>query len=97
MTYKLMEEYKKWGLEVNYKIEYMCTGGISQDFMLENDQQIKHCKTYKYLGMYIPTQNGTLDKAIHYKNSKARKAFANKQYPIGKISKNKKLIYNIQS
>lgn len=64
MTRKLIEEYNKWGLEVNVdKTEYMCIGGKQKDLVLNNGQQIKHYQEYKYLRMKI-THNGTLDGTI---------------------------------
>ncbi|XP_060530458.1 uncharacterized protein LOC132704465 [Cylas formicarius] len=50
MTRNLIEEYKKWGLEVNLpKTKYMCIGGAQRDLLLEDGQTIKTCEPYKYL------------------------------------------------
>ena len=75
MTRKLIEEYNKWGLEVNLKkTEYMCIGGEQQNIILEQQQQeIKHCQKYKYLGMHI-TNDGSLDKEIKCRNNQGRQA-----------------------
>jgi len=97
MTRKLIEEYNKWGLEVNVdKTEYMYIGGEQKDLVLNNGQQIKHCQEYKYLGMKI-TQNGTLDGTIRDRNLQGRKAIAllNGILWDKNINKNnKKRIYN---
>ncbi|XP_030751044.1 uncharacterized protein LOC115878641 [Sitophilus oryzae] len=75
MTRKLIEEYNKWGLEVNLKkTEYKCIGGEQQNIILEQQQQeIKHCQKYKYLGMHI-TNDGSLDEEIKYRNNQGRQA-----------------------
>ncbi|XP_060522514.1 uncharacterized protein LOC132699683 [Cylas formicarius] len=74
MMRKLIEEYKKWGLEINLpKTRYMCIGGAQRDLLLEDGQAIKSCETYKYLGMYIAS-TGTLDYAIKERNNQGRKA-----------------------
>ena len=49
MTHKFIEEYQKWGLDINiYEIEYMCVGGKQRNLTLENRQEIKCCAKYKY-------------------------------------------------
>ncbi|XP_030766854.1 uncharacterized protein LOC115890691 [Sitophilus oryzae] len=75
MTRKLIEKYNKWGLEVNLKkTEYMCIGGEQQNIILEQQQQeIKHCQKYKYLGMHITTL-GSLDEEIKFRNNQGRQA-----------------------
>lgn len=74
MTRKLIEEYTKWGLEINLnKTEYMCIGGQQQNLHLENGQHIKQCEKYKYLGITL-TNNGSLDDAIRERNTQGRKA-----------------------
>jgi len=76
MTRKLMEEYNKWGLEVNIdKTEYMCIGGQQQDLRLATGHTIKHCSEYKYLGVKI-SKAGTLDEAIAERNVQARRAIS---------------------
>jgi len=56
MTYmlnKLIEEYRKWGLEVNTdKTQYMNIGGTGQDIETESGI-IKHVDQYEYLGVTI--------------------------------------------
>lgn len=98
MTRKLIEEYTKWGLEVNVtKTECMCIGGTPQNIALEDGGEIKHCEEYKYLGLKI-TRNGTLDTAIKDRNTQGRKAIAMMNGILWDqtISKtNKQLIYNI--
>lgn len=50
-----IEEYDRWGQEVNIqKTEYMCIGGEQQDLPISDKQNIKHCSSYKYLGVKIP-------------------------------------------
>lgn len=97
MTRKLVEEYEKWGLEVNLtKTKYMCIGGTQQDLMLEDGRTLKSCSKYKYLGLNI-TNDGTLDEAIKERNVQGRKAIRmlNTILWDQKISKeNKHRIYN---
>lgn len=66
ITRKLIEEYKKWGLQVNKnKTKYMVIGDINQDLTLEEGMgTIKHTEAYKYLGVTI-TQEGKQDKEIN--------------------------------
>jgi len=76
MTRKLIEQYDKWGLEVNLeKTEYMCIGGEQRDLQLNNGLVIKRCTEYKYLGMKL-SHNGTLDEAIKDRNTQGRKAIS---------------------
>lgn len=75
MIRKLIEEYQKWGLEINIeKTEYMCIGGEQHNLILRNGQLIKCCKKYKYLEMEI-TNEGTSDEgaAIKERNLQGRK------------------------
>ena len=68
MTRKLIEDYQKWGLDINInKIEYMCVGGEQRHLILESRQEIKCCAKYKYLGVEI-TNEGMLDTAIKERN-----------------------------
>ncbi|XP_072375789.1 uncharacterized protein [Diabrotica undecimpunctata] len=65
MARKLMEEYKKWGLEVNLqKTQYLCIGGehTVDDLDLE-DGKIKKCDQCIYLGVKL-TRTGRTDEAI---------------------------------
>ncbi|XP_030757829.1 uncharacterized protein LOC115883613 [Sitophilus oryzae] len=74
MTRNLIEEYEKWGLELNIKkTEYMCISGHQQDLRLATGQVIRHCNSYKYLGIKI-FKDGTLDEAILERNMQGRKA-----------------------
>ena len=97
MTRKLIEEYQKWGLEINTnKTEYMCIGGEQQDLILEEGKKIKCCTKYKYLGMQI-TNDGLLDTAIKERNQLGRNAITVLNGILWDRSinnKNKTLIYN---
>ena len=97
MMRKLVEEYRKWGLEVSIsKSEKMTFGGDQQSIELEDGQQIKGCEHYKYLGVRL-TQDGRTDQAIRERNTLARKAIAmlNGILWDQRISKdNKRRIYN---
>lgn len=74
MTRKLTEEYDKWGLQVNVKkTEYMCVGGEQRNLLLEQQEQIKHTRKYKYLGVHI-TCEGSMDEEIRYRNNLGRQA-----------------------
>ncbi|XP_030762136.1 uncharacterized protein LOC115886948 [Sitophilus oryzae] len=64
MARKLIEEYKKWGLEINItKTECMIVGGPQEYIVLEDGSVIKNCDKYKYLGLKI-TNDGKLDEGI---------------------------------
>ncbi|XP_030764743.1 uncharacterized protein LOC115888980 [Sitophilus oryzae] len=98
MTRKIIEEYNKWGLEVNLKkTEYMCIGGEQQNIILEQQQQeIKHCQKYKYLSMHI-TNDGSLDEEITCRNNQGRQAIRQLNSilwdkAVSKVNKHK--IYN---
>lgn len=101
MTRKLVEEYAKWGLEVNIqKTQYLCIGGGRQssdpDLTLSSSQSIKQCKAYKYLGLRI-SEDGVLDESIRERNTLGRRAISmlNGVLWDKNISKeNKKRIYN---
>lgn len=74
MTKKLIEEYKKWGLEVNStKTKYMCIDRTPQDLMTEDGRNLESCSNCKYLGVDI-TQNGALDNALKERNIQNKKA-----------------------
>ena len=74
MTRKLIEEYRRWGLEVNIgKTEKMCIEGDNQNIVLEDEREIKCCSDYKYIGLRI-TNDGTLDEAIKKRNTQRRQA-----------------------
>ncbi|GJQ76082.1 hypothetical protein Trydic_g1834 [Trypoxylus dichotomus] len=72
MTYmlnKLVEEYQKWGLEVNKdKTQYMVVGGEEQDIQLPNGR-IKFISYCKYLGVTI-TADKINDKDLMQKVSR---------------------------
>lgn len=97
MTRKLVEEYRKWGLEVSVrKTKKMSVGGAQQSIVLEDGQHIESCEQYKYLGVKL-TSDGKLDQAIRDRNLLGRKAIAmlNGILWDQRISKdNKKRIYN---
>lgn len=50
----------------------MSIGRLTQDHVLEDDQHIKHCTDYKYLGMKI-TQDETTDQAIKERDIQVRR------------------------
>lgn len=52
MARKLVEEYRKGGLEVNLKkTEKICIGGEQQHINVEDGRKIHCCEKYKYLGI----------------------------------------------
>ncbi|XP_047103620.1 uncharacterized protein LOC124722510 [Schistocerca piceifrons] len=65
MTRKLIQEYKKSGLNVNMnKTKYMVIGGVNGDLILEEGMgTITATEEYKYLGVKI-TNDGKQDKEI---------------------------------
>lgn len=65
MTRKLIQEYKKSGLNVNMnKTKYMVIGGINEDLILEEGMgTIAPTEEYQYLGVKI-TNDGKQDKEI---------------------------------
>lgn len=73
MARKLVEEYRKWSLEVNVKkTEKMCIVK-QQHINLEDRRKIHCCEECKYLGIKL-TRGGTLDKAIKERNIQGKKA-----------------------
>ena len=76
MTRKLVEVYRKWGMEVNVvKTEKLVIGGDQQSIELEDGRKILDCEEYKYLGVWL-TKDGNLDRAIKDRNVQGRKAIA---------------------
>ncbi|XP_072375573.1 uncharacterized protein [Diabrotica undecimpunctata] len=72
MARKLMEEYKKWGLEVNLqKTQYLCIGGENTADDLE-DEKIKKCDQSIYLGVKL-TKTGRTNKAIKDRITKGKR------------------------
>ena len=66
MMRKLLEELKKWGLQVNMsKTEYLCVGTPGTDLVVQ-EQTIKKIEQYKYLGSLI-TQDGKDDQDIEFR------------------------------
>lgn len=62
---ELIEEYSKWGVEMNRtKTVTVCIGRIQQDLLLKIRQQCDYCK---YLGLEI-TNDDTLDHTMGDKN-----------------------------
>lgn len=62
MIRKLNEEYRKWGLQINFKkTEYMVVGGVGRDLMMEDGSIVKCCHSYKYLGTTISNRGGSDD------------------------------------
>lgn len=71
MLNKLIEEYNKWGLEVNTeKTQYMVIGGKGEDIELESGT-IKNVAEYEYLGVTI-CEDGRDDKDIRKKMGKGK-------------------------
>lgn len=72
MLNKLMEEYKKWELQVNKdKAQYMVIGGEGKDIQSERGV-IKNVTEYEYLGVTV-TADGKDENDILKKVSKGRK------------------------
>jgi hypothetical protein len=61
LTRKLLEKYRKWGLEINLS---KCIGQQQSDLLLEGGELIKQFTEYKYLGMKI-NREGTNDSKIN--------------------------------
>ncbi|XP_030749700.1 uncharacterized protein LOC115877593 [Sitophilus oryzae] len=97
MARKLIEEYKKWGLEVNIaKTECMTVGGPQENIVLEDGSVIKNCDKYKYLGLKI-TNDGKLDEGIKDRIMQGRRATSMLNgvlWDQGISKTNKKNIYN---
>ena len=62
-------------LDVYKRQEYMCVGGEQKNLILEDEQEIINCSSYKYLGTTV-TQVSSLDKAIRERNNLGRKSIA---------------------
>lgn len=76
MTRKLIEEYSKWGLEINItKTKYMNIGGIQQNLELEGNLQIEIVDEYKYLGFKIKN-DGRFDAEINQRNTYGRQTIS---------------------
>ena len=98
MIRKFIEEYHKWGPDINInQTENICVGGEKSNLTLESGQEIKCCAKYKYLGVDI-TNKGTLYTTIKERNLLGKKTIT---VPDGILwdrninSSNKKLTYNI--
>lgn len=73
MSRKLIEDYDKWGLSVNFsKTNYMCVDGLTEDIMLNDGQVIKAYEKYIYLGTKI-TSSGRTEKEIDSRITKGRR------------------------
>ena len=73
MVRKIDEEYRKWGLNINYnKTEYMCIGKEVSNLVV-NNEIIKKCDSFKYLGSHISSL-GTCQKDIDSKIALGRQA-----------------------
>lgn len=71
MVRKLIEEYDKWGLDVNLqKTKYMVIGREGQDIVTAKGV-INHVTEYEYLGVTL-TSDGTDDRDILNKMGKGR-------------------------
>lgn len=75
MFRKLEEEYKRWGLTINYmKTEYMRVGEDSEmDMDLHINRTISNCGEYKYLGFML-SQEGNTVKATQHRLQQGRTA-----------------------
>lgn len=98
MTRKLIEEYERWGLEVNRnKTKYMSVGGSVEGLVLENNEIIESCEEYRYFGIKI-VNNGRSEKEIEDRIKKGKMTIGalNPILWSSNISKNRKhLIYNV--
>jgi len=71
MTRKLIEEYEKWGLDINVsKTKYMVVGGNGQD-LLTHRGIIEYVKEFNYLGFTL-TDDGRDNKDILNKTNRGR-------------------------
>jgi len=78
MIRKLHEQYKIWGLEINYvKTEQLTIGSEGNDMIIDHNK-IKDCTQFKYLGVII-TKEGNSNEDIDNKIIQGRKA-------IGKLN-----------
>ena len=77
MARKLVEEYEKWGLNINLKkTNYMAIGTDSKDLILEEGKGIiNHCEEYIYLGVKI-TNTGKHEEDINGRINKGRMAIS---------------------
>src|SRR5215510_2607107 len=74
----LHEQYKKWGLDINYeKMEQLIIGREGNDMVIGSNT-IRDCVRFKYLGVII-TKEGTSNEEIDNKIIQGRKA-------IGKLN-----------
>lgn len=73
MVRKIDEEYRKWGLNINYnKTEYLCVGKEVSNIVI-NNEIIRKCDSFKYLGTHI-TSTGTCQKDIDSKIALGKQA-----------------------
>ena len=78
MIRKLHEQYKQWGLDINYeKTEQLIIGREGNDMVIGSNT-IRDCVRFKYLGVII-TKEGTSNEEIDNKIIQGRKA-------IGKLN-----------
>jgi len=78
MIRKLHEQYKRWGLEINYaKTEQMTIGSKGKDMVIGHNR-IRDCAQFKYLGV-IMTKEGNSNEEIDNKIIQGKKA-------IGKLN-----------
>ena len=78
MTRKLVEEYRKWGMDVSVsKTEKLVVGAAHQrqSIELEDGRRIEECDEYKYLGVWLD-QDGRMDRAIKDRIIQGRRAIA---------------------
>ena len=78
MVRKLHEQYKNWGLEINYEKTEQLTIGRDGDDMVIGPNIIRDCVRFKYLGVMI-TKEGNSNEDIDNKITQGRKV-------IGKLN-----------
>jgi len=78
MVRKLHEQYKNWGLEINYEKTEQLTIGRDGDDMVIGPNIIRDCVRFKYLGVMI-TKEGNSNEDIDNKIIQGRKV-------IGKLN-----------
>lgn len=59
MLRKLIDEYTKWGLRINFnKTQYLCIGEQPRNIRVDSGI-VRHCTEYKYLGSIISQERGS--------------------------------------
>ena len=74
MRRKIKEEYEKWESSINTdKTQYLCIGNPQIKLQLEDNGDIKGCRTCKYLGV-LAIENGKDKEEIRQRIVLVRKA-----------------------